>query len=55
MDLEIKMKKGQKCFGCKKIIKKDFCWNGHYWHEKCIDKLAIKRYKDYLKKHKINL
>ena len=44
-----KLRKNQKCWDCKKIIKGEFCWNGHWWHEKCIDRMAIKRYFDYLK------
>jgi len=46
-----KPQKGQKCWGCKKEIKGKFCWNGlHYWHEKCLEKSAIARYLDYIKK-----
>lgn len=44
----LKPRKGQKCWGCKKPIKLcDFCWNGHYWHPKCIEKEAIRRFKKY--------
>ena len=39
-----KLKKGQKCWGCKEIIKKEFCWQGHFWHEKCLEKISIVRY-----------
>jgi hypothetical protein len=45
-----KPKKGQKCFGCKKLIKDDYAWNGHFWHEKCIEKKAIERYLKKIKK-----
>lgn len=41
-----KLRKGQKCWGCKKIIKGEFCWQGHYWHEKCIEKEAMRRIKE---------
>jgi len=42
-----KLRKGQKCWGCKKEIKGEFCWNGHFWHERCIEKDAIKRFNEY--------
>ncbi len=44
-----KLRKGQKCWLCKKEIKKDWCYNGHYFHGKCKDKDSAKRIKDYLK------
>lgn len=47
---EIKIKKGQKCFLCKKEIKKDWAYNGHYWHDLCKEKNTKKRIKDYLSK-----
>ncbi len=43
-----KLRKGQKCWGCKKEIKKDWCWNGYYWHNKCKDIDSMKRLKKYL-------
>lgn len=52
-----KPKKGQKCWGCKKEIKRAFCWDGlHFWHEKCLEKKAIKNYLNLLKgRQKLNL
>ena len=45
----LKLRKGQKCWLCKKeIIKGGWCYNGHYWHEKCKDKDSAKRIKKYL-------
>ena len=45
----LKLRKGQKCWLCKKEIKKGaWCWNGHYWHGKCKDKDSAKRIKNYL-------
>jgi len=47
---EIKLKKGQKCFKCKKEIKKgSWIFNGFYWHEKCKDIDTNKRISNYLK------
>ena len=47
--IELKIRKGQKCWLCKKEIKKgDWCYNGHWWHEKCKEKDSIKRIKYYL-------
>ena len=46
-----KLRKGQKCWGCKKEIKGEWCYNGHYWHEKCMDKETNNRINDYLKSH----
>jgi len=41
--IELKIRKGQKCWLCKKEIKKgDWCYNGHWWHEKCKEKDLIK-------------
>lgn len=46
-----KLRSGQKCWLCKKEIKKgSWCWNGHFWHEKCKDKDSAKKIKNYLKK-----
>ncbi len=35
MNEPLKIRKGQKCFMCKKEIKKDWIWNGKWWHDKC--------------------
>ena len=32
------LRKGQKCWKCKKIIKDEWCYNGHWWCKKCFDK-----------------
>ena len=46
----LKLRKEQKCWLCKKVIKKDnWCWNGHWWHGKCKDKDSKKRIEKYLK------
>jgi hypothetical protein len=47
---EPKLRKGQKCFMCKKIIKGSWCWNGHYYDDKCFDKFTSRRIGDYLGK-----
>jgi len=44
-----KLRKGQLCFRCFKEIKKDWCYNGHWWHSKCMDKESARRIKNYLK------
>jgi hypothetical protein len=44
-----KLRKGQKCWLCKKEIKGAWCYNGHWWHEKCMDKETAKRIKQYLR------
>ncbi len=47
------LKKGQKCWLCKKEIKGTFCYDGcHYWHEKCKNKDTMKRIMKYLEKNK---
>ena len=43
------LRKGQKCWLCKKEIKKGWAYNGHYWHQRCKDKDSTKRIKNYLK------
>ncbi len=46
---EIKIRKGQKCVGCKKIIKdNNWCFNGHWWHTHCKESNTMKRIKQYL-------
>jgi len=43
-----KLRKGQKCWKCKKIIKGEWSYNGHFWHTKCKDKDTAKIIKKYL-------
>lgn len=38
------MKKTLKCFKCKKPIKKEYAYNGHYYHEDCLVNSVIKNY-----------
>ena len=49
----LKLPKGQKCWLCKKEIKGNWCWSGHYWHEKCKEEDSIKRIKKYLSKKEL--
>jgi len=49
MNKEPKLRKGQKCWLCKKEIKRDFCYNGHYWHPRCKELDSKKRINKYLK------
>ena len=44
----MKLRRGQKCWECKKEIKGDFCFNGHYWDKKCWYKELRKRVNKYL-------
>lgn len=45
-----KLRKGQKCFHCKKEIKNGiWIYNGFYWHEKCKDADTYLRIRNYLK------
>ena len=46
--IELKIRKGQKCWLCKKEIKKNWCYNYHYFHPQCKDKDTKKRIKNYL-------
>lgn len=48
MSKDLKLKKGQLCRMCHKEIKKDWCYNGFYWHTKCKNKDTSKIIKDYL-------
>ena len=48
----IRLKKGQKCFKCKKVIKGAWMYNGHYWCEKCKDKDTAGRIRRFLKEIK---
>ena len=41
----LKLRKGQKCWLCKKEIKGDWCYSGHYWHQVCKDKDTRNRIK----------
>lgn len=44
-----KLRKNQQCYRCKKLIKKaPWCYNGHYWHEKCKNKDTAKRITEYI-------
>lgn len=43
--MNIKIKKGQKCWKCKKEIQGEWAYNGHYWHTKCKDKDTQNRIK----------
>lgn len=43
-----KLRKGQKCFLCKKIISGSFCYNGYYWHDKCKEKDSNRRIKEFI-------
>jgi|26BtaG_2_1085354.scaffolds.fasta_scaffold00142_28 hypothetical protein len=54
LEMMPKLRKGQKCWGCKKEIEKgSWAYNGiHYWHEKCKEKDSAKRIKKYLTKQK---
>ena len=45
---ELKIRKGQKCYLCKKEIKKSWCYSGHWWHIGCKIKDSNKRIKKYL-------
>lgn len=47
-----KLRKGQKCWICKKEIKGAWAYNGHWFHSRCKDKESAKRIKEYLKKFK---
>ena len=49
MNKELRLRKGQKCWLCKKEIKKNWCYNGHWWHEKCKGRDTTKRIKKFLK------
>jgi len=49
--IELKIRKGQKCWLCKKEIKKSWCYNLHWWHDKCKERDTIKNMRNYLKKH----
>lgn len=44
----LKLRKNQKCWLCKKEIKGNWCYNGHFWHEKCKNKDTMKRITEYL-------
>ena len=44
----LKLRKGQLCFRCFKEIKKDWAYNGHWFHQRCKDKDTAKRIKKYL-------
>ncbi|MEK6882765.1 MAG: hypothetical protein AABY22_24290 [Nanoarchaeota archaeon] len=44
----MKLPKNQKCWLCKKMIKGVFCFNGHYWHDRCKEKDTKKLIKRYL-------
>lgn len=46
---DIKLRRGQKCHSCKKEIKKEWCYNGFWWHAKCKDKDTEKNINSYLK------
>lgn len=43
-----KLKKGQLCKHCSKEIKKDWCYNGHFWHSRCKEMNTNRRIKGYL-------
>jgi len=45
----MKLPKNQKCWLCKKEIKGEYAYNGHYWHLKCKEKDSNQRIKEYLK------
>ena len=46
----ITLRKGQKCWECKKVIKGSWCWNGFHWfHSKCKDKDTRRIIKKHLK------
>ena len=45
-----KLPKGQKCFMCKKEIKKEWAYNGHYFCGKCKDIDSANRINKYFKK-----
>ena len=47
--IELKIRKGQKCWFCKKEIKKSWCYNGHWFHDKCKEIDSKKRIKEYIK------
>ena len=47
--MELKPRKNQKCTACKKIIKKEWAYNGKWWCQKCKDKDSKKRIREYLK------
>ena len=47
--VELKIRKGQKCWLCKKEIKKSWCYNGHWFHEKCKEKDSRERIRKYIK------
>ena len=47
--MNIKLRKGQKCWKCKKVIKGEWAYNGHYWCTKCKDKDTTKRIEKYMK------
>jgi len=50
MNKEPKLRKGQKCWLCKKEIKRNFCYNGHYWHLRCKNRDSARRIKEAIKK-----
>jgi len=48
-----KLRKGQRCWLCKKEIKGAWCYNGlHWWHVKCMEKETAKRIRQYLRDNK---
>jgi hypothetical protein len=47
----LKLRKGQKCWLCKKEIKGAWCYNGyHWWHPACKEKDTQRVIREYLKK-----
>ncbi len=46
---ELKLRKGQKCHACKKLIRGIWCYNGFYFHSKCKEKDTKLKIKNYLK------
>jgi len=36
-------RKGQKCYTCKKVIKGEYAYVGHWYCKKCVDKETKKR------------
>ena len=49
----LKLRKGQKCWLCKKEIKKDWAYSGYYWCEKCKDKDSSEKIRKYLRQKKV--
>ena len=49
MIVEPKIRKGQKCRLCKKEIKKSWCYNGYWWHDRCKEKDSRERIRKYIK------